>query len=468
MDFQQNLHPQSHLTFVESQPQQYKDEVAGDEYAEPATPSKPDASAQPTGMFQCGFCKKCYNRADHLQRHVRSHSGEKPYACNVCMKTFGRPDLLKRHAEGHLNDREDSSKRRKTKYSAQSSRVTQACKACSASKLKCDENKPCHRCRSRGYACEPVHPPNAGPSQSQSPEALMPTIQSQLPPIPPFRVDDQLPTPGSSDRASIASNANDHILESEWGFFPDIFGLEWCPGRPLMVTADHVESAKALPPFTSVSSVGPLSREPYDWNSQTFNPETFRASVQQATDPVESPAEWGSGGDNLHPEETKLALPPALPIKARRKPQSQVLRENMDYTARDRILNLVISNVQRDNVDKIVRSFPATELFDDFMQHFFNDFVKRIDDWIHAGTFRPNHVAVGLLCAVIATGAVYQEQHVLRTIGYAMLEQARAAIPRTVCCHLLCMHSSLTYLRRSICTILWLERWTISKDIFFN
>lgn len=43
------------------------------------------------GYFQCGFCKRHYNRADHLIRHVRSHTREKPYVCDICDKGFARP-----------------------------------------------------------------------------------------------------------------------------------------------------------------------------------------------------------------------------------------------------------------------------------------------------------------------------------------------------------------------------------------
>ena len=45
----------------------------------------------PDGLFQCGYCKRNYNRADHLIRHVRSHTQEKPYVCPVCAKGFSRP-----------------------------------------------------------------------------------------------------------------------------------------------------------------------------------------------------------------------------------------------------------------------------------------------------------------------------------------------------------------------------------------
>ncbi|CEN61144.1 hypothetical protein ASPCAL07808 [Aspergillus calidoustus] len=106
------------------------------------------------GYFQCGFgsCRKSYNRADHLIRHVRSHTREKPYVCQVCNKGFSRPDLLKRHAAGHSHLQDGKRKRASTH--SKNGRVSQACKACATSKLKCDEEKPCRRCCDRKLFCD--------------------------------------------------------------------------------------------------------------------------------------------------------------------------------------------------------------------------------------------------------------------------------------------------------------------------
>ncbi|EMD91238.1 hypothetical protein COCC4DRAFT_119352, partial [Bipolaris maydis ATCC 48331] len=52
-------------------------------------------------LFQCTICSQTYSRVDHLARHVRSHTQEKPYRCEICNKSFSRVDLLRRHGLVH-------------------------------------------------------------------------------------------------------------------------------------------------------------------------------------------------------------------------------------------------------------------------------------------------------------------------------------------------------------------------------
>ncbi|KAF5672006.1 zinc finger rst2 [Fusarium heterosporum] len=106
----------------------------------------PSAQAE----FSCETCNLPFQRREHYQRHIRTHTKEKPFACSECGQSFGRVDSLARHhttlhlstdqqdSRDHLNDRR---------------RVSQACKPCSNSKVRCDGERPCRRYRQQDHNC---------------------------------------------------------------------------------------------------------------------------------------------------------------------------------------------------------------------------------------------------------------------------------------------------------------------------
>ena len=51
--------------------------------------------------FQCQVCARSFSRSDHLTTHQRTHTGEKPFACDVCGRRFARSDERKRHSKIH-------------------------------------------------------------------------------------------------------------------------------------------------------------------------------------------------------------------------------------------------------------------------------------------------------------------------------------------------------------------------------
>ncbi|XP_057299578.1 zinc finger protein 664-like [Hydractinia symbiolongicarpus] len=52
-------------------------------------------------QLKCPFCKKASTTPGNLKRHMRIHTGEKPYHCDECNLNFTRLTDLKRHALSH-------------------------------------------------------------------------------------------------------------------------------------------------------------------------------------------------------------------------------------------------------------------------------------------------------------------------------------------------------------------------------
>ncbi|KAI7859706.1 hypothetical protein BDC45DRAFT_496636 [Circinella umbellata] len=59
-------------------------------------------------LFQCtgyGDCRMVFTRSEHLARHARKHTGEKPFKCIMpdCNKMFSRFDNMMQHTQTHRN-----------------------------------------------------------------------------------------------------------------------------------------------------------------------------------------------------------------------------------------------------------------------------------------------------------------------------------------------------------------------------
>ncbi|KAG9266354.1 zinc finger and BTB domain-containing protein 7C isoform X1 [Astyanax mexicanus] len=60
---------------------------------------------KPKASQQCPICNKVIQGAGKLPRHMRTHTGEKPYMCSICEVRFTRQDKLKIHMRKHTGER---------------------------------------------------------------------------------------------------------------------------------------------------------------------------------------------------------------------------------------------------------------------------------------------------------------------------------------------------------------------------
>ncbi|KAI8367079.1 STE like transcription factor-domain-containing protein [Blakeslea trispora] len=80
--------------------------------------SKNSEQTTPIRHFDCPVptCGKIFKRLEHMKRHLRTHTLERPYLCDMCGKRFSRSDNLAQHKKTHERIKPlttDSSRRRR-------------------------------------------------------------------------------------------------------------------------------------------------------------------------------------------------------------------------------------------------------------------------------------------------------------------------------------------------------------------
>lgn len=384
--------------------------------------------------------------------------------------TRNSSDLLTRHETTH--DRDDGGKGRP--IIRRSDRASEACVNCAASKAKCDDQKPCGRCRTKNLPCQTaakrgsiygisdcetrprsnrcsldcslvINPAGTDTdyiaAQCTEPSADSPTMTSMTN-ASATTADTQSALPLPMERR--VQFPEDHEIDMHHVIAPTPFAADFVP-QPLAT-----DDMFYFNPTHNFYQDMDFSSWDMNFDSYTIpqidmtgpSPQSSTASTSKAParDPTRgyaafkrSPWLWEpKSKDSLGNEQQGLAFNEKSIVHSpayERILSSKSTRWKMEPGIRDKLFALVLS--QHKHPSKIP-SFPSLELLNHLLQaHFIQD-EYQTDSWIHSNSFDPSSAIPEFLGALIASGATFIADPAIWRFGLSLQEVVRMGLSSTV------------------------------------
>ncbi|KAF5252002.1 hypothetical protein FANTH_2956 [Fusarium anthophilum] len=331
-------------------------------------------------------------------------------------------DILKRHVLGH-NGAESGAKRYKRMSNA-APRVSQACKACAGSKLKCDEDTSCRRCVTKGITCErDTRFTEIG--DKTSPET---SIQSTI--------DQELFIPVLEP--SHLSLSEDDFSKFLKGVMTPVEGQE---SRPI----EQADLASIHQMYDPLLSHGPL-------DFRVDGDPRFDDVAMDLWDLPCSPSFYYNGillepkvsaALNLHTQTPNLgnnARPAVLGHVAYKESALGIWEPSQNDHLNSNIKALsVLGDSPQDAIQlnslepesklAIIRAFPHSEILSKLIESFFSHHRVQTDSWIHGPSFEPNKQGAELILTIVNMGTMFADSKILHALGFALHEVARMSLP---------------------------------------
>ncbi|WYZ41249.1 hypothetical protein EsH8_V_000144 [Colletotrichum jinshuiense] len=389
------------------------------------------------GLYQCSQCQRRYHRAEHLARHVRSHTKQRPYACWSCDKSFGRLDILKRHEATHGDGPGPRPRILRPLHGGAVDRVGRACRLCAATKSKCSEQKPCHRCVGKGLLCEYA-------TVLEDPELFVGGARHQQ-----QERQDQMRVPGASP--SPEEEAGGQRTTPPTSVTLDSPGLlrphpnqapEYAPSL-VHTYLDPVEDTQTPEGFFgagwdfAMADYSYLETQCDEMGTDTLNPTPEEeppgdpgtsAAGAEGREALSATGSWEPQStennemerSHLAASEEGLGAPAASSRPLLRAPAPAM---SLPAAARNSIVGMILNTTSRAKAAHVLAAFPSAGALSALLGVYARDWeAARIIDVVHLPTLRLDRQRPEVLGAMVAFGAVGAGSAVARKFGFALQE----------------------------------------------